>query len=104
MTSYAKYDLDGTAILVEVDEGTGNPVVQSFAATGQQKAFDTVLESIKPVMARVVHHLNGVSVLPDSFSAEMGIKFIGEAGWLLAKAGTEAHLVITMSWNPKKAS
>ena len=38
---------------------------------------------------------------PDEVTVEVGIKFVGEAGIVIARASTEANLVVTLKWTPK---
>jgi hypothetical protein len=92
-------------ILVEVDEAV-SPGLQRVAASKDGllhvgKNFESALEGIKRVTSAVVRTLEELT--PDEAKIEIGFKLNAETGVVLAKAGTESHIKVELTWKrPRK--
>jgi len=97
-----------TLILVEIAPRAGTRAVSRLSpadlANRSAEALDAAMGTIKK-MARRVSTLH--KEMPHEFTQieiEFGVKLDVEAGALLAKAGGEASLNVTLTWErPKKA-
>jgi hypothetical protein len=49
---------------------------------------------------RVTAAVASAAQRPDEVSVEFGLKLDAAAGALLARAGTEAHVTVTLTWKP----
>lgn len=102
MSELLRFDLDdGTSVLVEVaDDEPGvvraarsGEVVQ--AATG---AFEAGLDGVREAASAALRRLRDVAEPPDEVSLEFGVRLNAEAGAVIAKAGVEGHLHVTLTW------
>jgi Trypsin-co-occurring domain 1 len=95
-----RYELaDDRQIPVEVDmrESAGD---RTAYADGEAIRLDEkltpALALIRPVARDVIEGLERLT--PDEIQVQFGINVHGEAGALIAKAGVESHLVVTVTW------
>ena len=65
-----------------------------------QKAIDRAMKSIRGMAKKTVRSIKAIPVSerPDTISVSFGLKLDAEAGAVVAKAGAEASLNITMTW------
>lgn len=91
----------GGSVFFEVDEVPGG---KRYRAAGTAVAEATVqtLESaiarLKPFAEVLTSSLSSVSTATSDISVEFGVKLSADAGFVIAKAGSEASLVIKLSW------
>ena len=74
-------------------------------AEKSQKALDQAMNTIHHMAQRVVVTMKALpkSELPDKVEVEFGLKLDAEAGAMIAKAGAEASIVVTLAWErPEK--
>jgi Trypsin-co-occurring domain 1 len=62
-------------------------------------ALDSAMASIRQMSERVTLATKGLAQRPDEVEVEFGLKLDAAGGALLARAGVEAHLTVTLKWN-----
>src|SRR5471032_1171649 len=67
-------------------------------AAKSAEALDAAMASIRSMADRVTAAVASAAERPDEVSVEFGLKLDAAAGALLARAGTEAHVTVTMTW------
>jgi hypothetical protein len=69
-------------------------------------AIDAAMSTMKSMANKAVTTIKKIKVSerPDKVSLEFGLKLDAEAGALVAKAGTEAAIKVTMTWENKAES
>ena len=67
-------------------------------------AIETAMFTMRLMAARAVETIKKIKVSerPDKVEMEFGLKLDAEAGALVAKAGAEAAIKVTMTWENKK--
>ena len=65
------------------------------------RRFDEALGTLKAYAGTVQQVIGGLDVTPKEVSVEIGLKLVGEAGFIIAKAGTEAEMTIALKWEPQ---
>jgi hypothetical protein len=104
MARLIDFTLDSqTTILVEAaEDGTpkGMQRVSIGGATAEQakEAFDTALAGIKPIARSIMAQLQDAATDAKEIQVEFGIKLTATAGVVLAKASTEGHCKIAITW------
>jgi hypothetical protein len=101
MVEIVRFEVGSGSVLVETDE-------DSFGIQRVSRGPDGVIEAgrqLKDALASIENAANvTLDVLrkmsPDSIEVEFGIKLAGEAGALIAKASTEGHFTVRLSWSP----
>jgi hypothetical protein len=102
----AEYLLDdGTSVFVEAEapEDDSEERVSIFGGpkTGARPSWGAAVARITPALEEVGRKIASISLRPDEVNIEVGIKFVGEAGVVVARTATEANLVIKMKWISK---
>lgn len=103
----AEYKLqDGRSVYVEaeVPENYDEEKVGIFRRGDRPEApsLSQALDKVVPAVGEVFTKITSLTLKPDHVELEVGIKFIGEAGVVIAKASTEANLVVTLKWDRNK--
>ena len=67
-------------------------------------AVETAMFTMRLMAAKAVDTIKKIKISerPDKVELEFGLKLDAEAGALVAKAGTEAAIKITMTWENKE--
>lgn len=93
----------GGTVLFEVDQE--HPGAKPYRGSGTEavikvagETFDSVVARLRPVADALASQLGGLAHAPDQVSVEFGVKVTADAGVVIAKAGSEASLRITLSW------
>lgn len=97
---------DQKSILIDLDDSElrgGGEIEISAGMPGNVKGkakekFESAVEVMKVVAERLIKNVTESDIKPEEISVEFGIKFSATAGAFLAKAGSEAHLKVTMKW------
>ena len=63
-----------------------------------EEAFDTALAGIKPIARSIMAQLQDAATDAKEIQVEFGIKLTATAGVVLAKASTEGHCKIAITW------
>jgi hypothetical protein len=46
----------------------------------------------------------GLELTPSEVAVEIGLKLTGSAGFVIAKAGAESEMKVSLKWQPKSAA
>ena len=111
MTQLAEFKLDnGGLILFEVDEDrnlTGTTMRGTSAALSSlvqaSQDFGTALDTVKDAAQSLMEHLITSMKPPSELKIDFGIKLTAQAGAVIAKAATEAHFVVSLTWKQEQA-
>lgn len=64
--------------------------------------FENAMSSLQAYAGSVQDIVNNLATTPKEVTVEVGLTLKGEAGFFaIAKAGTEAEMRVTLSWEPK---
>ena len=102
MAELVRFELgDGAAVLVEDahPSSSDGPVRVGRAGDRVREAGEGLRAALAPLRAAardVVDELKGAG--PDELSVEFGVVLTAQAGAVIAKAGGEAHLKVTLVW------
>lgn len=103
MSNVVRFEVEGGgSVLVEVDEDTFGV---ERAARGKDvliqsgKTLQTVLDTIRWTARAVLDELPDLK--PDETQVQFGLKLNAETQALIAKAGAEGQLHITLTWRTK---
>jgi hypothetical protein len=67
-------------------------------AARSSAALDSAMASIRQMSERVTSATKGLAQRPDEVEVEFGLKLDAAGGALIARAGVEAHLTVTLKW------
>lgn len=102
MTEIVRFEVGNGSVLVETEEDTFGVQRVSRGADGIVEAGRRLEDALASVRDAANASLKVLSKLsPDAIEIEFGIKLAGEAGALIAKASTEGHFTVKMSWTPE---
>jgi Trypsin-co-occurring domain 1 len=96
---------DGSSVLVETEGDTFGVERVSRGADGIVEAgrrLEDALASVRDAARASLSVLRELS--PDVVEVEFGIKLAGEVGALIAKASSEGHFRVKLSWSPETGS
>ncbi len=65
-------------------------------------ALDSAMASIRHMSERVTAATRGLAQPPGEVTVEFGLKLDAAGGALVARAGAETHLVVTLRWSGKE--
>ena len=99
------FEEDDELILVEFEE-VGVRAVSADPGEWlekSQKAIDRSMTTVKRMAKKAVRTIKGIPISerPTKVEFQFGIKMTGEAGAVVAKAGAEAAITVTMTWEHK---
>jgi hypothetical protein len=90
---------DGSVVRFELDPGGGFRPAGADGIVGQfEPAVAPLVEGAR-VIADTVRPMG-----PARVEVTFGVKVNGSMGWLVAKAATEAHFTVTLTWEPPTRS
>lgn len=102
MTEIVRFEVGNGSVLVETEEDTFGVQRVSRGEDGIVEAGRRLEDALASVRDAANASLKVLSKLsPDAIEIEFGIKLAGEAGALIAKASTEGHFTVKMSWTPE---
>ena len=93
------FDADGTEAVAK-----GVLSVPGDLMEKSQQAIDRAMGTIRGMAARVMDSLKEVSDPPNKVEVSFGIKLDAEAGAMVARAGTEASINVTLTWTKDQKS
>ncbi|WP_341674853.1 CU044_2847 family protein [Niveibacterium sp. SC-1] len=90
----------GGCVLFEVDEAVSDKTYRGAGELGARatESFESAIGQIKPMADALAAQLSNLARAPESVVVEFGIKVTANAGAVIAKAGGEASLKVTLSW------
>lgn len=118
MTGIVTFNTEHGAIAFEVEEAVarenlvmqqhGGFVPKGVAADAGEivaasaKSFTEAMSTFKAYVANLQDLLSDLAVAPSEMSLELGLKLTGSAGFVIAKAGAESEIKISLSWKNEK--
>jgi hypothetical protein len=75
---------------------------KSITLVRAPKSFDQAMSSVRAYVSNLDDFIKDLDVLPETVSVDLGLKLIGSAGFVIAKAGAETELRISLTWKPRK--
>ncbi len=119
MTGILTFDTPHGRIAIEVDESVaraagGKPAAPEFVAKGSApmtgragdviaeapKSFEEAMTSLKAYARSLQDLIMGLDLTPKEVSVEIGLKMSGSAGFIIAKAGAETEMKVSLTWEP----
>ena len=125
MTGILRFETSYGPVLVEVDEKVArnaqsadgiaevmargyvpkSPSASTTASSGNIVAkaptsFGEAMTSLRAYAANLQELIGNLDLTPKEVSVEIGLTIAGEAGWIIAKAGTSAEIKIALTWEP----
>lgn len=106
----SKYQLDDgsfVAIETEVPRDYTETEISWFGRKEGEppKLGDALKNHVLPALKDAAQRIQEIDLKPDEIALEVGVKFVGEAGVVIARASAEANLVIKLKWqNPRKTT
>lgn len=99
-----------TLFLVEPSKASGVRTVsvkfwgKEDLAKKSEEAMNKAMSTIQNMAQRINSTIEGIGEKnkPDNVEVEFGLKFDGELDVVIAKAGVEASIVVTLNWALKK--
>lgn len=67
------------------------------------KTFDDAMASLKAYAGALEDVVMSLDLTPSEVAVEIGLKLTGSAGFVIAKAGAESEMKVSLKWEPKKA-
>ncbi len=121
MTGILTFETKHGTIAVEVDESVaraagGESATPEFTSKGSQtmtakgigdivakapKSFDEAMATLKAYAGSLEDLIMGLDLTPKEVSVEIGLKMSGSAGFIIAKAGAETEMKVSLTWEPK---
>lgn len=103
MTTLIEYPTDGGgSVVVEVDTPAAGVVPVGVApgeiAARATQTFEQALDRIAPVAAATIDRLARLADAPDEITVTFGIKLTADIGAVLAHAGGQANIGVTLRW------
>ena len=102
-----QFEEDEDVILVEFEGEYG---VRSVSREPEElvekskKAIERSMKTVQRMAKKAIKTIQAIPISerPSKFEFQFGIKMSGEAGALVAKAGAEAAITVTMTWEHKE--
>ncbi len=124
MTGILEFETDHGVIAIEVDEDVARAaggqssdgamlakgvVPMSSDAGGADiiarapRSFDEAMTTLKAYAGSLEDLIRGLDLTPSEVSVEIGLKLTGSAGFIIAKAGAETEMKVSLKWEPGAA-
>jgi len=102
-------DNDSSLLLVEPSKTSGVKTVsiklwkKEDLAKKSEEAMNRAMNTIQNMAKKVNDTIDSLEEKskPDNVGVEFGLKFDGELDVIIAKAGVEASIVVTLNWQKK---
>jgi hypothetical protein len=88
-------------VLVEIETVApkGRQQISRRSEEGTPPKWSQSLDQVMPAIEQAFARISNSSLMPSEIELEVGVKFAGEAGAIIAKTSAEASLVLTLKWN-----
>ena len=108
MTGILQFETRHGLVSIEVDEDAAGGAAAQFAPTGLvakggSPRFEDAMASLKAYAGGIADLVEGFDIRPEEVSVEVGLKFAGSAGFIIAKAGAETSMKVALKWKPRRA-
>ncbi len=95
------------ALAARGGETTGPPLVAKGAlgigaeiVATAPKSFDEAMSSLKALAASMEDLIRGMDLAPREVAVEIGLKLSGTVGFIIAKAGADTEIRVSLKWEP----
>lgn len=99
---------NGDVVFIEADVSTdySEERVSIFGKRvgGGPPRLAEAMAKVAPAIEEVYGRIVAMPLKPSEISVEVGIKFVGESGVVIARVSAEANLVIKLKWTPAAPS
>lgn len=65
------------------------------------KSFEEAMETLKAYAGGLQDMIDDMDLRPREVAVEIGLKMSGSAGFVIAKAGAETEMKVSLTWEPK---
>jgi hypothetical protein len=117
MTGILTFQTPHGAVSVEVADGValaagGRPGGDQLVAKGAAsalggeilanapKTFDQAMTTLRAYAANLEDFILSLDLTPQEVSVQIGLKLTGSAGFVIAKAGGESEMRVSLKWAP----
>ena len=76
-------------------KGTGDVVAKA------PKTFEEAMATLEAYAACIEDLVTGLDLTPKEVSVEIGLKMTGSVGFIIAKAGADTEMKVSLTWEPK---
>jgi|GEM_PF-1282363 len=80
----------------------GGPPAATEVMVKAPKTFDEAMESLKAYAGALEDVVMSLDLTPSEVSVQIGLKLTGSAGFVIAKAGAESEMKVSLKWEPKR--
>ncbi|MFF0867598.1 CU044_2847 family protein [Nonomuraea sp. NPDC003560] len=102
MSELVRWEMDDESVVMEV----AGQDVSGFQAVGMGEGgvleakgrFEESLRNVKNAATKTLDVFRDTKLNPDGIELEFGVKFTAAAGAVIAKASSEAHFVVKLTW------
>ena len=81
-----------------VEKGVGEVVARS------QRSFCDAMETMRAYAASLDDIVQSLPLAPEEVSFEFNLKMSGSVGFVIAKAGAESEMKVSLTWAPRKTA
>jgi hypothetical protein len=89
--------------VVEASEGVVRASRPGEVVATATESFQAALARFRPMAGAVVEQFRELGECPEEISVEFGLKLTAEAGMVVAHAGGEANLKVSLLWRSRPA-
>ena len=108
MLPYTEICVGDEVIKIEIDTTPEQGEVEAARpreiAEHAQDAFEQAIHTARASAEKFIQMAKSLSQKPSKVEIEFGLKLDAEVGAMVAKASTNAHYKVTLSWEPSKAN
>jgi Trypsin-co-occurring domain 1 len=116
MTGILTFPTEHGEIAVEVDESVARaaggigPIAKGGGASGVEIvarspcSFDEAMVTLKAYAASLDDLIRGLDLTPKEVAVQIGLRMSTSAGFIIAKAGAETDMKISLKWEPQGRS
>jgi len=88
------------AVEIESDESGFEAAAAKNVRRWSAEQFGAALARGRRAAEEALEQFRSMARPPAEIEIELGVKFVAEAGAVLAKTATEGHLVVKLTWRP----
>lgn len=102
MSELVRWDMDDESIVVEIADqdvsGFQAVAIGEYGIIEAKSRFEDSLRNVRSAAAKALGAFRDGQLNPDSIELEFGVKFNAAAGAVIAKASSEAHFIVKLTW------
>ncbi|MFG1961495.1 CU044_2847 family protein [Nonomuraea sp. NPDC049028] len=102
MSELVRWEMDEESVVVEIaDQDIGGFQAIGIGEGGVLEAkgrFEESLRNVRSAATKALDAFRDNQLNPDGIELEFGVKFNAAAGAVIAKASSEAHFIVKLTW------